>query len=70
MSSVPNFYVYQLEIEDFDIPNNIKSISSCSFSDCHDLKSINIPSSVTQIDSFVFYGTTHMKDINFDGTKE
>ena len=54
----------------FIIPDGIKVIGTSAFADCHNLISITIPNTVTNIDDNAFYGCINLKNIYFHGTVE
>lgn len=47
----------------YTIPNGIKNIDRCAFSNCENLTSIIIPDSVTTIDDSAFYGCSNLTSV-------
>ena len=47
----------------------VTSIGEKAFADSYSLKSVTIPDSVTEIDSFAFENCSNLKTINYRGTK-
>ena len=55
MNKIPSYFLYNSDINEFTIPNSIKSIGDSAFRDCVSLKKITIPDSVTNIEDGAFY---------------
>ena len=51
---IPKRYLQDSRITQYSIPDNITNIGGAAFSDCENLTTINIPSSVKSIDYFGF----------------
>ena len=62
MNKIPNYYLYESDIKEFIIPDNIKIIGAESFMNNFSLQSIEIPDSVERIGEYAFYGCplTHL----------
>ena len=52
------------------IPENVRKIAPCGFSNCETLKSVTITKELTEIDYSAFSGCTSLSEINYTGTKE
>lgn len=71
MTRVPDFYLYQnTDVEEFTIPEGIKSIGSSAFAWCVNLREVTIPASVREIAPTAFDTCDTLKDIYYGGTKE
>ena len=70
LNFVPEYYLYDANIVDFNIPENIEGIESWAFACCSKLKSINLPNNIKEISFGVFFDCPLLKDIYYNGTKE
>ena len=52
------------EIKEYEIPDNVTSISSYAFYNCTGLTSVTIPNSVRRIGGYAFYNCTGLDSIN------
>ena len=68
-SYIPARFAYELDIEDFVIPNNITYIGEYAFGYCESLTSITIPKSVTMINDYAFNYCINLKDIYYTGSE-
>ena len=69
-SYIPARFAYELDIEDFVIPNNITYIGEYAFGYCESLTSITIPKKVKFIASKAFFRCDRLKDVYYEGSKE
>ena len=63
MSKIPSYFLIRTDINEFTIPDWIKSIGDSAFYDCMSLKKITIPDSVTNIEDGAFYGCIDLSSI-------
>lgn len=64
LKELPKNFLYKSSIQEFEIPNIIKSIGRNSFFGCRSLTSIIIPGTVASIDGTAFYGCDNLKSIS------
>ena len=60
-------YPYGLDEEEFSIPSTVTTLANQSFRLVNNLKTLNMPKSVTRMDE-CFYGVTSSLNINYEGT--
>ena len=63
MCEIPSYFLINSDINEFTIPNSIKSIRYGAFYGCISLKKITIPDSVTNIEDGAFYGCIDLSSI-------
>lgn len=62
-----HFYIYENEVNDLVIPNNIESINGFSFSHCKSLSTVNIPNNVISIGRCAFEECTNLRCVTLRG---
>lgn len=50
------------------LPEGLKKIERCAFSDCDALESVTIPASVDEIEGYAFEDCDQLKSVTFEGT--
>lgn len=68
-TKIPAYYLCTADIESAAVPEHIKEISMAAFSDCANLKSIDVHN-VTSIDSTAFMNCYNLKKIICSHTKD
>ena len=63
MGHIPEQYLYNSNITNYKIPNNVESISSGAFRNCKQLISIEIPNGIKDIESISFAGCNSLTTI-------
>lgn len=63
LSEIPANFLRNSSIQEFMIPNNIKTIGMCAFYDCQQLSKINIPGTVKLIESSAFLGCENLVEV-------
>ena len=58
-----NLYINDQLVTKLVIPNGVKSIKDCAFTDCSSLESVTIPNSVTSIGYWAFYGCSMLTSV-------
>lgn len=70
MDSVPSFFLARADIDNFVIPEGVKSINSSAFGACENLKTITIPTTVEKIQEQSFEQCENLHKIVYKGTKD
>ena len=66
LNSGGQFYLYNKEVTNATLTNNVTEIKNNAFYNCQSLTSITIPSSVTGIGDSAFGGCNNLTDIIFE----
>ena len=63
MGNIPDFYLHESNISNYDIPLNVKAIGSFAFKDCSGLTNVTIPDSVERISRYAFYRCDNLTSV-------
>lgn len=70
MGQIPNYYLYNSNIQEYKIPNNVTWIGASAFEYCDSLTSIEIPEGVPSIGNFAFYFCDSLTNIVIPNSME
>lgn len=70
MTDIPENYLYDSDIESFNIPQGIERIGMGAFGECGKLSKVTIPEGVTHILQEAFVECHNLKNINFPSSIE
>ena len=69
MNSIPSFFLYNSQISEFNIPNNIKLIHRFVITESN-ITEIIVPSAIKKIESNAFNGASNLKSVIFQKSSE
>lgn len=69
MTKIPEYFLCDSSIKEFDIPDNIDTIGEYAFRDCSKLEILYIPKSVKKLEYGVSYNCFHLKTL-YEGSEE
>lgn len=63
MDRIPDDFLYESDIEQFEIPGHITHIGYSAFDTCDNLKSITLPKNVMTVNNYAFYNCDQLSTL-------